>query len=158
MIVCCIEPNVLPTVISIVSIIISVINFGFMIYSFFKYDNKIKAQQTDINDFTKSENKEKLDMKMQAYVICEQIDNQHIRIINKGRAPAFNVRFNYDDNELEFRTKDGLFPYPKIIPGQYIALYFISEYATHIHQSITITWDDGFGKNRKTEEIINLNY
>ena len=90
------------TVIQFVPIAISVLAFGFSLYTHFKYDDKIKKQNALINKFTldKLEKEAELDKKaiVEVNLIRGDKGKRIIKVYNRGRAKAKNVRVTFPGN------------------------------------------------------------
>ena len=82
-----------------------------------------------------------------------------LRFYNKGNADALNVRFSIPtddvDNAITLRMSPDYLPYPKLLSFQKFEIPFYNE-ATKPHQTIVITWDDEFAKDRKKEMVIDI--
>ena len=87
------------TVIQCVPIGISVLAFGFSLYTHFKYDGKIKRQDKLINQFTlkKFEKEAELDKKaiVEVNVVRGDKGKRTLKVYNRGKATAKNVRVTF---------------------------------------------------------------
>lgn len=139
----------------ILSIAISVCAGIFSLFIYISHTRKINRLQ-----IRSMENNE--EEKKKANIICEVIPYTEygkslncIRITNIGKASAFNVDFECKDENVEFRIDNKLFPYPKIIPGQNIDVYYYS-FSEKPHQTFIFTWDDEFCMNEQIEQVVSL--
>lgn len=81
-----------------------------------------------------------------------------LKFYNKGMAVATNVRVDFpsdEDNKIGLSISKDYLPYPKLLPQQAFDIPY-SYYGTKPHQTIVMTWDDAFGKDRVKEMIIDL--
>lgn len=82
-----------------------------------------------------------------------------LRFYNKGRADALNVRFEIpsddEDNAITLRMRPDYLPYPKLLSYQKFEIPFYNE-RRKPHQTIVMTWDDEYSKDRKKEMVIDM--
>ena len=82
-----------------------------------------------------------------------------LRFYNKGQAAAVNVSFEITSDEgiddITLHMSPDYLPYPKLIPFQKFEVPFYNE-GTKPHQTIVITWDYEFAKNRSKEMVVDM--
>ncbi|WP_274288757.1 hypothetical protein [Prevotella corporis] len=82
-----------------------------------------------------------------------------LRFYNKGKSPAYNINFKITSNEgidaITLHMQQDYLPYPKLLPQQNFDIYF-NNFGDTPHQTILITWDDDYGKERSKEVIVDM--
>lgn len=82
-----------------------------------------------------------------------------LRFYNKGKADALNVSFSIptddEDNAISLRMNPDYLPYPKLLSFQKFEIPFYNE-GRRPHQTVVITWDDEFAKDRKKEMVVDM--
>ena len=82
-----------------------------------------------------------------------------LRFYNKGKADALNVRFaiptDDEDNAISLRMSLDYLPYPKLLSFQKFEIPFFYD-GRKPHQTVVMTWDDEFAKDRKKEMVIDM--
>lgn len=82
-----------------------------------------------------------------------------LRFYNKGKADALNVSFSIptddEDNAISLRMNPDYLPYPKLLSFQKFEIPFYHE-GRRPHQTVVITWDDEFAKDRKKEMVVDM--
>lgn len=82
-----------------------------------------------------------------------------LRFYNKGKAIARNVRFTIptDDeaNAIRLYTNNDYLPYPQLLPQQSFDVPY-QDFGDLPHQTIVITWEDDFSKDRKVEMVVDM--
>ena len=82
-----------------------------------------------------------------------------LRFYNKGKAIARKIQIEIptDDelNKIQLRISNNYLPYPQLLPQQSfdIAYYNFSHLP---HQTVIITWEDDFSKDRKVEMVVDM--
>lgn len=81
-----------------------------------------------------------------------------LRFYNKGNSAALNINFSIPSDPedlISLNMTDDYLPYPKLLPQQnFDVRYYCSSHKPH--QTILITWNDDFGKNRAKEMVIDM--
>ncbi len=152
----------------ILSLGLSAIAVFWTAYTYFVHNKKLSIQQKRINEQQKQINdyqlramEEEEANKKKAFIQCEIIPNSikgkldRIRIQNTGNSTAYNVDFDINDNQVSFNISDELFPYPKLLPGQYIDVYYFCN-SDKDHQMLIFTWDDEMKKGEINEQVVSL--
>jgi hypothetical protein len=82
-----------------------------------------------------------------------------LRFYNKGKADALNVNFEIISDtgvdEITLNMSQDYLPYPKLISFQNFEVPFYND-SRKPHQTIVITWDDEYSKDRKKEMVIDM--
>lgn len=82
-----------------------------------------------------------------------------LRFYNKGKAIARNIRFSIptDDeaNDIQLRMSNDYLPYPQLLPQQSFDVPYL-DLSDLPHQTIVITWEDDFSKDRKVEMVVDM--
>lgn len=82
-----------------------------------------------------------------------------LRFYNKGQAAAVNVSFEitYDKgiDEISLNMRSDYLPFPKLLPFQKFEVPFYNN-SSKPHQTIMITWDDEFAKDRSKEMVVDM--
>lgn len=152
----------------ILSLVFSAIALLGTLFTYFFHNRKLSIQQKQINEQQKLINEYQLRAmeeegakKKKAFIQCEIFPNlekgilDKMRIRNIGSSVANNVNFK-DQGQIYYSMPEDLFPYPKLLPGQYIELLYYSGESNNIHQTITFTWDDEMKKGESCEQVVIL--
>lgn len=82
-----------------------------------------------------------------------------LRFYNKGQAAAVNVSFEITSDkgidEISLNMRSGYLPFPKLLPFQKFEVPFYNN-SSKPHQTIMITWDDKFAKDRSKEMVVDM--
>lgn len=82
-----------------------------------------------------------------------------LRFYNKGQAAARNIRFaipNDDESDdIQLQMSKDYLPYPKLLPQQSFDIHYFN-FSKLPHQTIVITWEDDFSKDRKVEMVVDM--
>lgn len=91
--------------------------------------------------------------------ICNRKLVNKLRLYNKGKAVARNIRFTIptDDeaDDIQLRMSHDYLPYPQLLPQQSFDITYIN-LSDLPHQTILITWEDDFSKERKIEMVVDM--
>src|SRR5690606_25571523 len=100
-----------------ISILLSIIAILGSIFTYFKHDHKIKAQEKRINAYNIDKiEKEKILNKqaiIRATVIKGSRGHRTLRVYNKGKATACNIRLEIA-NEPDYLFSNNPFPFKKL--------------------------------------------
>lgn len=146
------------TFIQCVPIIISVFAVGFSIYTYRKHDRKIKEQNKLINDFTleKLTKEKELEKKaiVEANVIKYDKGKRVIKVYNRGKATAKNVRVTFDEDPNLLISE---YPSPiDILPQHSIDIRTTVFSGSPNTAKITFEWEDGVKLDNKYTQTIQL--
>ena len=82
-----------------------------------------------------------------------------LRFYNKGQAAAVNVSFEITSDkgidEISLNMRSDYLPFPKLLPFQKFEVPFYNN-SSKPHQTIMITWDDEFAKDRSKEMVVDM--
>lgn len=82
-----------------------------------------------------------------------------LRFYNKGKAVARNIRFTIptDDeaNGIQLHIPNDYLPYPQLLPQQSFDIPYL-DFSDLPHQTIVITWEDDYSKDRKVEMVVDM--
>lgn len=122
---------------------------------------QINEQEKQINDYQLAALEEQVTERKKAFIQCSVINNpikgklDFVRIMNTGKAEARNVDFDIDDEGVNFCIDEDLFPYPQLLPNQYIDIYYCC-YSDKAYQNITFKWDDDFKEGECKMQVVSL--
>lgn len=129
------------------------------IFTYFKHDQKIKAQEKLINDYQLGKIEEEKVQKIKAVVRASLVKGSKghriLKIYNKGQATARNVRLIIKD-EPDYLYASNPFPFPALNESENVDLHI------HLHMgspeilSFEIIWDDEYRSNNSHEQIVQL--
>lgn len=121
-----------------------------------RLDLLLKQQQLQKHDKEEEESK-KADVEVNV-VEMPKGSNNRLRFYNKGKAIAYHVMFtipsDLDDKIDLFMPKDYL-PFPKLLLQQSFDVVYM-DFSDAPHQTVKLTWDDDFGKERSKEMVVDM--
>lgn len=142
----------------IIPIIISSLALLLSLYTYFKYDKKIKKQSALINKFQliklKKESESEKKAIIEANVIKGDKGKRIIKVYNKGKATAKNVIVTFSDEPNVSFTN-----YPQSIdirPQNSIEIIFYAFIGSQDTLEINFEWEDGLNKENKDSQIIQI--
>lgn len=148
------------TIISIISVIISLAAVVVSIFSGRKtrqLDLKLKQMELSSKEKESVESK-KAEVEVNVVETASKQANK-LRFYNKGKAVARNIRFTIptDDeaDDIQLRMSNDYLPYPQLLPQQSFDIPYIN-LSDLPHQTIVITWEDYFSKERKVEMVVDM--
>lgn len=119
-------------------------------------DLKLKQQQIQTHEQEVIES-QKADVEVNVVEMPRGTNNK-LKFYNKGKATAYNVKFeitsDIEDNIQLLMDKNYL-PFPKLLPQQCFEIVYI-DFSQKPHHTILLTWDDDFGKKRNKEMVVDL--
>jgi len=146
------------TFIQCAPIIISLLAFGFSLFTYRKHDKKIKDQTKLINDFTLEKLTKEKELEKKA--IVEANDERYdkgkriIKIYNRGKATAKNVKVSFpDDPNIIIREFPSSFDISPQNSMDISVSIFVGSPSTI---KIAIEWEDGIRFNNKDTRIMQL--
>ena len=148
------------TIISIISVIISLAAVVVSIFSGRKTRQlDLKLKQMELTSKEKeSEESKKAVVEVNVVETASKQANK-LRFYNKGKAVARNIRFTIptDDeaDDIQLRMSNDFLPYPKLLPQQSFDITYLN-FSDLSHQTIVITWEDDFSKDRKVEIVVDM--
>lgn len=148
------------TIISIISVIISLAAVVVSIFSGRKTRQlDLKLKQMELSSKEKeSEESKKAVVEVNVVETASKQANK-LRFYNKGKAEARNICFTIptDDeaDDIHLRMSNDYLPYPQLLPQQSFDIPYIN-LSDLPHQTIVITWEDYFSKERKVEMVVDM--
>ena len=83
-----------------------------------------------------------------------------LRFYNKGMSEARNVSFEIKPKEMndniQLNIASDYLPFPKLLPQQNFDIFYLKLMVCPPHQTIEITWDDNFAKNRSRVMVVDM--
>lgn len=141
------------------SFLLSVVAIIGTIFTYFKHDRKIKAQEKLINDYQLDKIDEKKIQKTQAVVRASLISgtkgHRILRVYNKGKATARNVRLMIKD-EPDCLYATNPFPFPALNESENVDLNIHLHHGSPDNMSFEILWDDKFNLDNSHEQTVQL--
>lgn len=142
----------------IIAIIISIVAFLFTLFTYIIHDVKLKKQDALINKYKLEKiNLEKEESKkaiVEANIIKEPKGKRIVKVYNKGRSVARNVKINIvNDNEITYNS----IPCPKEIRPQH-AVEFVVYLALGSADTLVLEfeWEDNFSEKNKDSQTLFL--
>lgn len=147
-----------------ISLISMLIAAGAFLYTYF-VDRRVKAQEIALNDIQikkhKEEETESKKAVIEANIYKSGKSSWKMKVYNKGKSSASNIRFISDDIEkdnsgITIYISNGTLPYPLLHPQTSFELP-VALYSGHNPvPRIKFIWDDEYGENQEREQILNL--
>lgn len=128
-------------------------------------DRKVKTQEIALNDLQikkyKEEEAESKRAIIEANVYKSGKGSWKMKVYNKGKSSAKNIRFISDDIEkensgIDIYTPNGTFPYPLLHPQTSFELTVVLYIGHNPVPKIKFIWDDDYGENQEREQILNI--
>lgn len=147
------------TIISIIGVTISFVALIVSVFSGRKtkqLDQKLK--QVELDRHVKESEESKKAVVEVGVVRTSSRQNNRLRFYNKGKAVARNVSFTIpsdDDNNIQLGMVDDYLPYPQLLPQQSFDICYVV-YGDSPHQTIVITWEDDFSKDREAKVVVDM--
>lgn len=141
-------------------LIISCLALGVSVFTYFKHDKKIKAQEQIINDYQinkiAKENEESKKASIRGNIIKGDRGKRTLKVYNCGKAAARNIRVEGLDIESLAVMRNGLFPYELMNPQDYTELIICIVKGSPSTIKLKYIWDDDFGRNNEFEQVLTL--
>ena len=148
------------TIISIISAFISLVAVVVSIFSGRK-TRQLDLRLKQIELARKEKESEESKMASVEVNVVETARKQanKLRFYNKGKAIARNIRFSIptDDeaNAIRLYMNNDYLPYPQLLPQQSFDVPY-QDFSDLPHQTIIITWEDDFSKDRNVEMVVDM--
>jgi len=141
------------------SFILSVLAILGTVYTYFKHDRKIKAQEKLINNYQLGKIEEEKIQKKQAIVRATLMSgnkgHRTLRIYNKGKATAYNVRLIFN-NEPDYLYATNPFPFPMLNENENVDLNIQLHKGLPDDISFEILWNDEFKVDNSHTQTVQL--
>ena len=133
---------------------------GVSVFTYFKHDKKIKAQEQIINDYQinkiAKENEESKKASIRGNIIKGDRGKRTLKVYNCGKAAARNILVEGLDIESLAVMRNGLFPYELMNPQDYTELIICIVKGSPSTIKLKYIWDDDFGQNNEFEQVLTL--
>ena len=146
------------TVIQLVPVAISLLAFGFSLYTYCKHDIKIKEQNDLINQFTLEKFEKEIEQEKRAIIEAnvmkgDRSSSRIIKVYNKGKAIAKNVVVTFEDPNLIISK----YPSPiDILPQHSIDIKTTVFYGSPSIIKINFEWEDGAKLDNRGSQVLQL--
>lgn len=141
-------------------LIISCLALGVSVFTYFKHDKKIKAQEQIINDYQinkiAKENEESKKASIRGNIIKGDRGKRTLKVYNCGKATANNIRVEGLDIDSLVVMRNNLFPYELMNPQDYTELIIYIVKGSPSTIKLKYIWDDDFGRNNEFEQVLTL--
>lgn len=141
------------------SLIISILAIAGTIYTYFKHDIKIKAQEKLINEHQIAKIEEEKTQLQQAIVRASLIKGNKghriLKIYNKGQATARNIRLEIKD-EPDYLYSTNPFPFPLLNENENVDLNISLHNGTPDNISFIILWNDEYKEDNAHSQTVQL--
>ena len=141
-------------------LIISCLALGVSVFTYFKHDKKIKAQEQIINDYQinkiAKENEESKKASIRGNIIKGDKGKRTLKVYNCGKATARDIRVEGLDIGSLVVMRNDLFPYELMNPQDYteVVIWVVKGSPSTI--KLKYVWDDDFGQNNEFEQVLTL--
>lgn len=141
-------------------LIISCLALGVSVFTYFKHDKKIKAQEQIINDYQinkiAKENEESKKASIRGNIIKGDKGKRTLKVYNCGKATARDIRVEGLDIGSLAVMRNDLFPYELMNPQDYteVVIWVVKGSPSTI--KLKYVWDDDFGQNNEFEQVLTL--
>lgn len=148
------------TIISIISAFISLVAVVVSIFSGRKTRQlDLRLKQIELARKEKESEESKMASVEVNVVETDRKQANKLRFYNKGQAIARNIRFTIPTDEeangIQLHMSNDYLPYPQLLPQQSFDVPYL-DFSNLPHQSIVITWEDDFSKDRKVEMVVDM--
>jgi len=141
------------------SLIISILALIVTIYTYIKHDRKIKEQEQLINKHQIAKIEEEKTQLKQAIVRASLIPGNKgsriLRVYNKGKASATNVRLIIND-EPNYLYATNPFPFPLLNESENVDLNISLHNGTPDNISFIILWNDEYKEDNAHSQTVQL--
>lgn len=148
------------TIISALSVAIS---FVALLKSFFS-ERKTKQLDLRLKQMELSRKEQETEEAKKASIEVNVVETSSrqankLRFYNKGRAVARNISFSIpsDDKKdaIQLNIPNDYLPYPRLHPQQSFDVSYF-DFGDFSHQTIVITWEDDFSKDRTVTMVVDM--
>jgi hypothetical protein len=142
----------------IIGLLISIMAISLSLFTYFKHDKKIKEQSRILNEYNIGKiNKERIEAKraiIESFVIRGEGGSRTIKVYNKGKAVAGNVKINFPDSDGFHVFND---PSPiNIRPQNSVEIKIVTFSGGPDKIDLTYEWSDEFKENNKEVQTIQI--
>lgn len=141
-------------------LIISCLALGISVFTYFKHDKKIKAQEQIINDYQinkiAKENEEIKKASIRGNIIKGDRGKRTLKVYNCGKATARDIRVEGLDMGSFVVMRNDLFPYELMNPQDYTEVIIWVVKGSPSTIKLKYIWNDDFGQNNEYEQVLTL--
>lgn len=141
-------------------LIISCLALGVSVFTYFKHDKKIKAQEQIINDYQinkiAKENEEIKKASIRGNIIKGDRGKRTLKVYNCGKATARDIRVEGLDMGSFVVMRNDLFPYELMNPQDYTEVIIWVVKGSPSTIKLKYIWNDDFGQNNEFEQVLTL--
>lgn len=141
-------------------LIISCLALGVSVFTYFKHDKKIKAQEQIINDYQinkiAKENEESKKASIRGNIIKGDRGKRTLKVYNCGKATARDIRVEGLDMGSFVVMRNDLFPYELMNPQDYTEVIIWVVKGSPSTIKLKYIWNDDFGQNNEFEQVLTL--
>ena len=142
------------------ALILSILAIVGSVFTYFSHDRKIKRQEAKINEYQLAKLKEEelgnKKAQISGTIVKHEKGKRVLKIYNKGKAPATNIRVNGIDEERYSVHGLDLLPYELLNPQDFIEITIFSYYGSKHTLSLTYYWDDASQKDNEFKQVLSL--
>ena len=141
-------------------LIISCLALGVSVFTYFKHDKKIKAQEQIINDYQikkiAKENEDSKKASIRGNIIKGDRGKRTLKVYNCGKATARDIRVEGLDMGSFVVMRNDLFPYELMNPQDYTEVIIWVVKGSPSTIKLKYIWNDDFGQNNEFEQVLTL--
>lgn len=141
------------------SFLLSVLAIIGTLFTYLRHDRKIKAQEKLINDYQlgkiEDEKIQKKQAKVSASLIVRDKGHRVLRVYNRGRATARNIRLLIS-NEPDYLYTTNPFPFNALNESESVDLNMHLHMGSPDKMSFEILWDDEYKSDNSHEQTVQL--
>lgn len=141
-----------------VSLALSVLAILGSVLGYLLHDRRLKAQESMLNAYQLKKYEEEIVLEkkaeMRANIVKGERGLRIIKIYNKGKAKALNVRLLMDKDG--FLIRDKAFPKAFINPGEGAEFHVHITMGAPDNMDLTILWDDESALNNEYHQILDF--
>jgi hypothetical protein len=124
---------------------------------------KLNKLDVQLKEFEIAKNEKEEAEEKQADVEVNTVDTpkgqlSKLVFYNKGKSTAYNIRIAFPDDttdEIQLQMTSDYLPYPKLLPQQSFEIRYWYQ-GRKDHQTVQMTWDDAFDKDRNKDMVIDM--
>lgn len=145
---------------STISLLLSALSIFVSLCTYFIHDRKLKKQEQLLNTYQLNQFKNEEQSNKKADIVGEisllKEEQYLLRIQNKGKASAKNIRIDEFDTENYCIHNNAIIPYHCLNADEAFTLKIFRIGRSIPTMTITYIWDDDWNINRKKQQTIQL--
>ncbi|MBR4621176.1 MAG: hypothetical protein IKO46_09350 [Salinivirgaceae bacterium] len=142
------------------ALILSILAIVGSVFTYFLHDRKIKRQEAKINEYQlaklKEEEQENKKAQICGTIVKHEKGKRVLKIYNKGKAPATNIRVDGIDEKRCCVNGLELLPFELLNPQEFIEIIIFSFYGNNHTLHVTYYWDDASQKDNEFKQVLSL--